>query len=149
MSAILLTYSSRRETSLKEQEKASQPSAGAGVSVQFGAPLRSWIWLQWKKLWRYRDYAQGGGITLSRCTFSHQWGKRVEAMCSWWWRWSPVPSAATAERTEKKLLLHLQQTASLPSSRQSALSFQRVSDVQRRRDFCHCMNAFIIKRRTA
>lgn len=41
MSAMLLTYSSQRQTSLKEQEKATQPSASVGVLLQFVAQLRS------------------------------------------------------------------------------------------------------------
>lgn len=49
MSAILLTYSNQRETSLKEQEKATQPSASVAASVQFVAQLRSWIWVQGEK----------------------------------------------------------------------------------------------------
>lgn len=39
MSAMLLTYTSQRETSLKEQEKATQPSVSVGVSARFVAQL--------------------------------------------------------------------------------------------------------------
>lgn len=39
MSAMLLTYNGQRETRLKEQERATQPSVSVAVSPQFVAQL--------------------------------------------------------------------------------------------------------------
>lgn len=84
MSATLLTYNSQRETRLKGQERATQPSASVGVSPQFcGTVVILDLSSRGEATVAFRRLCSGSWDYSVQMRFLTPGGRRVEVMCSW------------------------------------------------------------------